>query len=477
MNNLSLNGLYEYIKRLEKKIGKGGEKTTVTVNVGSTTTGQPGSAANVTNRGDEVNVLLDFTIPRGTQGAKGEPGETGPKGDKGDPGVIEAYPISGATPLSADWLSDTSGGEPLTPEAERIYILMVADGDYDENTMFRWGGSSYEILSSAGGSNYHIELTQAEYDALTPEQKTNGSVYFITDGMPTTIVVNDSVPIGAIQFFAGGNSPKGWLICDGSAVSRTQYSDLFDVIGTTYGSGDGSTTFNLPDQRGRVLIGAGSGYSLGATGGEKTHTLTVNEMPAHEHEVKWEHSYLVSLNKGSSGYGYALNFGTPEGDGRLYGASIGGGQAHNNMQPYLTVNSIIKVKNPVPVPTSLPVGSYYETSDEDFDPNIEWDGTWVLDSKGTVTVALDENQTEFNTVGKTGGSTTHTLSINEMPSHAHTSKTSLVNANGQGSDARAQGGTTLGFAFQMETTNSTGGSQPHNNLQPYTVVCRWHRIA
>ena len=469
MNNLSLNGLYEYIKRLEKKIGKGGEKTTVTVNVGSTTTGEPGSAANVTNRGDEVNVLLDFTIPRGTQGAKGEPGETGPKGDKGDPGVIEAYPISGATPLSADWLSDTSGGEPLTPEAERIYILMVADGDYDENTMFRWGGSSYEILSSAGGSNDHIELTQAEYDALTPEQKINGSVYFITDGMPTTIVVNDSVPIGAIQFFAGGNSPKGWLICDGSAVSRTQYSELFDVIGTTYGSGDGSTTFNLPDQRGRVLIGVGSGYSLGATGGEKTHALTVNEMPSHTHRGMYSSGAGTSagISGVSTNHWYS--------DGFI--ENTGGGQAHNNMQPYLTVNSIIKAKNPVPAPTSLPVGSYYETSDEDFDPNIEWDGTWVLDSKGKVTVALDENQTEFNTVGKTGGSTTHTLSINEMPSHAHTSKTSLVNANGQGSDARAQGGTTLGFAFQAETTNSTGGGQPHNNLQPYVVVCRWHRIA
>lgn len=79
-------------------------------------------------------------------------------------------------------------------------------------------------------------------------------------------------------------------------------------------------------------------FPLGEMGGEPTHTLNVNQMPSHEHEVKWEHSYNISLNKGSSGYGYALNWGVPEGSGRLYGASTGGGQAHNNLQPYIVIN-------------------------------------------------------------------------------------------------------------------------------------------
>lgn len=79
-------------------------------------------------------------------------------------------------------------------------------------------------------------------------------------------------------------------------------------------------------------------FPLGERGGEHSHTLTVNEMPSHEHEVKWEHSYNVSLNKGSSGYGYALNWGVPEGSGRLYGANTGGGQPHHNIQPYTVVN-------------------------------------------------------------------------------------------------------------------------------------------
>lgn len=233
----------------------------------------------------------------------------------------------------------------------------------------------YIQSSKGGGGGDHKELTRAEYEALTPEQKNDGTVYFVTDGDPDYFIMSDSVPIGAIQAFGGETAPEGWLICDGSAVSRETYPDLFKVIGTAYGSGDGSTTFNLPDQRGRVLIGTGGGYSLGATGGEKTHTLTVNEMPAQ--------------NKGSSGYGYALNWGTPEGDGRLYGASIGGGQAHNNMQPYIVTNYIIKalqpptdnvIKNLDPQSLVLdafyPVGSCYETTNIQFNPNIVWGGIW-----------------------------------------------------------------------------------------------------
>lgn len=97
-----------------------------------------------------------------------------------------------------------------------------------------------------GGLNC-VELTQAEYDELTYEQKHNGQVYFITDGNYDYIIVNDSVPIGAIQAYGGITAPDGWLICDGRAVSRTEYYELFKVIGVSYGTGDGTTTFNLPD--------------------------------------------------------------------------------------------------------------------------------------------------------------------------------------------------------------------------------------
>ena len=90
---------------------------------------------------------------------------------------------------------------------------------------------------------------------------------------------------GIITTFAGSTPPAGWLPCDGSAVSRTDYATLFAVVGTTYGAGDGSTTFNLPDLSGRVVIGVSGTHALGSTGGSETVTLTENQLPAHVHEV------------------------------------------------------------------------------------------------------------------------------------------------------------------------------------------------
>lgn len=91
--------------------------------------------------------------------------------------------------------------------------------------------------------------------------------------------------IGSIVMFAGSTAPAGWIICDGSAVSRADFSALFDVVGTQYGEGDGSTTFNLPDISGRLLIGVSSSHPVASTGGEENHVLTTQEMTEHTHVV------------------------------------------------------------------------------------------------------------------------------------------------------------------------------------------------
>lgn len=96
------------------------------------------------------------------------------------------------------------------------------------------------------------------------------------------------IPIGGIIGFYGTTAPDGWLICNGQAVSRTTYAELFSVISTRSGAGDGRNTFNLPDLRGQVLYGWGHPQrtpSLGVSVGEFEHTITQNEMPPHTHEI------------------------------------------------------------------------------------------------------------------------------------------------------------------------------------------------
>ena len=83
--------------------------------------------------------------------------------------------------------------------------------------------------------------------------------------------------------YAGSTEPSGFLVCDGSAISRTTYADLFTAIGTVYGAGDGESTFNIPNLSGRVAVGVASGMSIGSTGGSESVTLTANELPSHVH--------------------------------------------------------------------------------------------------------------------------------------------------------------------------------------------------
>lgn len=152
-------------------------------------------------------------------------------------------------------------------------------------------------------------------------------------------------PTGTMVIYAGSAAPTGWLLCNGATISRTTYAALFAIIHTTYGAGDGSTTFAVPDMRGRVGVGiGGSGVTtLGQTGGEQTHVITVAEMPQHDHGQKNSgigggESHAITNNGG----GLVWSTAAASTDENLKTFATGGNGAHNNMQPYLGVNYIIK---------------------------------------------------------------------------------------------------------------------------------------
>lgn len=213
-------------------------------------------------------------------------------------------------------------------------------------------------------------------------------------------------PIGAVAQYAGPSDPADvdgvtrWLVCDGRAISRSTYATLFAAVSTLYGSGDGTSTFNIPDLRGRVIVGAGSGSGLttrtrGQTGGEENHSLVTGELASHNHGASGLSTgssgtgisdsghahYMVSSNlnvpaasgawsfsqaqSGTGTFGYTPNVNSISSTG--YGvatasgnasisdpghshsvngstASNGSGTGHNNVQPFGVVNHIIKVQ-------------------------------------------------------------------------------------------------------------------------------------
>lgn len=171
--------------------------------------------------------------------------------------------------------------------------------------------------------------------------------------------------LGQIVLFGGNFAPRGWAKCEGQLLSIASNSALFSILGTIYG-GDGRTTFGLPDLRGRAPIGVGNGpglsnYSEGNRGGQEAVTLTATQIPAHSHSLNANLSVSSNVGNQRSPIGARLavpndgenNYTTSSGGNGTMAVSgstsgAGGGQAHENRQPYIAMNYIIALVGTFP---------------------------------------------------------------------------------------------------------------------------------
>ena len=225
-----------------------------------------------------------------------------------------------ASPITADWAGDTVSNTNLNSTT------------YGQGTSFP---STYNVTRLFWRSDF-------------------GRMYYNAGTLGSPVWEGADVPVGTINMYAGGvgDVPNGWLLCNGDAVSRTTYAQLFAVLDTEYGVGDGSTTFNVPDfvTTNKFPRAATNDAGRGSTGGESTHTLSTSEMPSHTHGVNdsgHTHGGGASAVTASAYFGVNNDVrsqaNTSSATTGISNQNTGGGGAHENKPPYLDVHFIIAV--------------------------------------------------------------------------------------------------------------------------------------
>jgi microcystin-dependent protein len=298
--------------------------------------------------------------PAGDQGPAGSAGSAGSAGPPGAAG-LNAFNI-------------TSGGFTVPPVGSTVTVtlndaswVVVGQMIYCDSAG-GGAGQAGALQVTAKTGNQITLLTPAPTPAIPPADATqagllkqlSGKTTDFIDGtnacqdLSTAIRPIGGAPPGAIMDYAGASAPTGWLLCNGAAVSRTTYAALFAAISTAFGAGDGSTTFNVPDTRGRISVGGGQGTgltnrTLAATGGEETHQLSVAELASHTH-VQNPHTHGIYVGGGATGAnilsyvttGQFDNSGNNLQNATAVNQNTGSGTAHNTMPPFIVFNKIIK---------------------------------------------------------------------------------------------------------------------------------------
>ncbi len=249
-----------------------------------------------------------------------------------------------------------STGDILDSNGNEVIKLVAVSSAVNEITVTNAGTGDTPVIASSGNdTNVNLNIrskgtgTLALQSAAAPTTvggtltitgtTTTSGMLTASGGVTAASSAIDVLPAGVVAYTAAASAPAGWFLCDGAAISRTTYSVLFAAIGTTFGAGDGSTTFNLPTQARRTIVGAGGSgtatlaNTVGSTGGSETHTLVIGEIPAHTHT---ENSYDLTAAFYAGANAARTNVNVQA------SGSAGGGGSHNNMQPSLVLNMIIK---------------------------------------------------------------------------------------------------------------------------------------
>lgn len=343
-------------------------------------------SVNLVNSGDPANLPVGTLISAGTlispanlRGPTGGQGATGPAGPPGPQGVSG---VSVFTTLASDFTIPATTGLAFVVNAQPfgvgqiIYIAGPSGGDYFSVQAVDITTATLTLVNQnyPGGSPPGTIVPAGNTVSGTGPQGPPGVAGPVGAVGPQG-PVGTTVP-GAIMMYGAATAPGGWLMCDGSPVSRVTFAGLFSIISTTYGIGDGSSTFNLPNFKARFPLGAdGVTYLLAGTGGEAQHTLVPAEVPNHTHTAEITpnpHTHVLSPNPhshtapvpfdqtaqggaaasqvGEPGDPHNITIATSPTTLSLASTSLavtvdpttGGGGPHNNLPPYLVVNFIIK---------------------------------------------------------------------------------------------------------------------------------------
>ena len=292
----------------------------------------------------------DVTVPdtypiNATPGAQGPAGPEGPAGPQGPIGPMGPTGIGLQGPAGAQGIQGPAGAAGATGAAGKTIESAAFSGD---DIVFTLNDESTVTLPDAVTALTGPQGIQGEQgiQGIQGIQGNTGATG--TQGIQGETgpqgPAGDETPIGSGMEWYTATPPAGWLLQNGAAVSRTTYAALFSIIGTIFGVGDGSTTFNLPARAGYISIGVDSGDSnydaAGKKWGEKSHTLTSAEsgVPAHTHAVN-----NVRLNAAAPKYFAAgTDFQQEEDTATDANAAANASSAHNNMQPGMAVYWIIK---------------------------------------------------------------------------------------------------------------------------------------